>query len=159
MISSLRTHRYLITRGLKVGGPRTGSAAQGGQPQSRVLKNHFSIFFSASWPDLQASLPNSEARSREAARKKKRFSALTNYPFYHEKKKKSFTAVPVRLFAFCWPKLSHATTLAGWRLCRWPPSLCSWRWEREVRVASSSWRVSSWYLPLTTVTIVCKDMV
>lgn len=70
-----------------MGGPRTGSAAQGGQPQSRVLKNHFSIFFSASWPDLQASLPNSEAGSREAARKKKRFSALTNYPFYHEKKK------------------------------------------------------------------------
>ena len=87
MISSLRTCGYLIMRGLKMGGPRTGSAAQGGQPQSRVLKNHFSIFFSASWPDLQASLPNSEAGSREAARKKKRFSALTNYPFYHEKKK------------------------------------------------------------------------
>ena len=53
VISSLTARRYLITRGLKVGGPRTGSAAQGGQPQSRfVFFNHLSTFFSACWPDL-----------------------------------------------------------------------------------------------------------
>lgn len=59
MISSLRTRRYLITRGRKVAGARTGSAAQEVQPQSRCFfKNHFSTFFSACWPDLQVSLPN-----------------------------------------------------------------------------------------------------